>query len=65
MFRHLFVTFLVRPHLEFGNVVWPPGPEKDRNLIEGVQRRATKLVPEMKDLEYEERLKRMDLPSLR
>ena len=39
--------------------------EKDRDLIEGVQRRATKMVSEIKDLEYEERLKRMDLPSLR
>ena len=58
-------TSLVRPHLEFGNVAWSPRLEKDRNLIEGVQRPATKLVPELKDLEYEERLKRMDLPSLR
>ena len=58
-------TSLVRPHLEFGNVAWSPRLEKDRNLIEGVQRRATNLVPELKDLEYEERLKRMDLPSLR
>ena len=58
-------TSLVRPHLEFGNVAWSPRLEKDRNLIEGVQTRATKLVPELKDLEYEERLKRMDLPSLR
>ena len=58
-------TSLVRSHLEFGNVAWSPGLEKDRNLMEGVQRRATKLVPEVKDLEYEERLKRMDLPSLR
>ena len=33
--------------------------------MEGAQRRATKLVPELKDLEYEEKLKRMDLPSLR
>ena len=56
---------MVRPHLEFGNVAWSPRLEKDRNLIEGVQRRATKMVPEIKDLEYEERLKRMDLPSLR
>ena len=58
-------TSLVRPQLEFGNVAWSPRLEKDRNLIEGVQRRATKLVPEIKDLEYEERLRKMDLPSLR
>ena len=49
----------------FGNVPWSPRLEKDRNLIERVQRQATKMVPEIKHLEYEERLKRMDLPSLR
>ena len=62
--KELF-TSLVRPHLEFGNVAWPPRLESDRNLTEGVQRQATKMVPEIKDLEYEKRLKRMDLPSLR
>ena len=55
----------MRPHLEFGNFPWSPRVEKGRNLIEGVQRRATKMVPESKELEYEERLKRMDSPSLR
>ena len=43
----------------------PPRLEKDRNLIQGVQRRATNMVPEIKDLEYKERLKKIDLPSLR
>ena len=38
----LLLTALVRPHLEFGNVVWTPRLQKDRLLIEGVQRRATK-----------------------
>ena len=56
---------LVRSHLKFRNVACFSRLEKDRNLIDGVQRWATKLVHEIKDLEYEERLKRMDLPSLR
>ena len=34
-------TSLLQPHLEFGNVAWSPRLEKDRNLIEGVQRQAT------------------------
>jgi len=62
--RQLFVA-LVRPHLEFGNVAWSPRFEKDKNLIEGVLRRATKLIPSLKDYEYEERLRRIGLPSMR
>ena len=57
-------TSLVRPHLEFNNTAWSPRLAKDQKLLEGVQRRATRLVPGLKHLEYEERLRRMDLPSL-
>jgi hypothetical protein len=55
---------LVRPHLEFGNVVWSPKLEKDKHLVESVQRRATKIIPGLKNKTYEERLKHMKLPSL-
>ena len=55
---------LVRPHLEYANCVWSPINKTDCNLIENVQRRATKLVPDIRDLEYEERLKQLNLPSL-
>ena len=61
--RTLF-TAIVRPHLEFGNVAWSPHHKKYINMIEKVQRRATKCVPGMKDKEYEERLREMNLPSL-
>ena len=37
---------------------------KYKNLIEGVQRRATKLVPELKNLPYKERLKKLKLTTL-
>ena len=61
--RTLFSS-LVRPHLEFSNTVWYPHFEKDKKLIENVLRRATKIIPGMKGLSYEERLKKMKLPSM-
>ena len=62
--RQLF-TALVRPHLEFANVAWHPRYQKDIELIESVQRRATKCIPGMKDMSYEQRLKAMKLPTLK
>ena len=55
---------LVRPHLEYGNLVWCPRWKKDQLEIEKVQRRATKMVPSIRDLPYQERLKQLKLPSL-
>ena len=55
---------LVRPHLEYGNLIWGPFNCADQKLIERVQRRATKLVQDVKHLPYEERLKQLNIPSL-
>ena len=60
----LLYKSLVRPHLEYGNVVWGPFFKGDILAIEKVQRRATKMVPRLKDLTYEERLQALNLPSL-
>ena len=59
----LFKT-LVHPHLEYGNVIWGPFNKEDQRLVERVQRRATRLVPEIRHLPYQDRLRRLQLPSL-
>ena len=62
-FKRLFVT-LVRPHLEYAQSVWSPYLIKHINMIENVQMRATKLVDNIGSLDYGERLKALELPSL-
>ena len=54
---------LVRPILEYGNVIWGPFYQADIKMIESVQRRATKLVPRLYHLPYEERLQKVQIPS--
>ncbi len=48
---------LVRPHIEYGNTIWYPYLRKDIISVEKVQKRATKIVPQLRDLSYEDRLK--------
>jgi hypothetical protein len=55
---------LVRPHLEYANCVWHPWLKKDIDLVEGVQRRATKLIPTLKELDYASRLRKLNLPTM-
>ena len=55
---------MVRPHLEYGNLIWGPFFKQDMKSVEKIQRRATKLVSSIKDLSYEDRLKALKLPSL-
>ncbi|XP_068213298.1 uncharacterized protein [Palaemon carinicauda] len=63
IFKQLYVA-LVRPHLEYANQAWAPFLVKDIEAIENVQRRATELVPTLKNLSYEERLRKLKIPTL-
>ena len=65
--KEMFLTLYkaqVRPLIEYANQVWSPRLNKHRDSIENVQRRATKLIPGMKNKTYEERLELLKLPSL-
>ena len=55
---------LVRPILEYAVAIWRPYYKKDTDIVERVQRRATKLVKEIKHLTYPERLKYLRLDSI-
>ena len=55
---------MVRPHLEYANVIWSPRYQSDRTEVEKIQRRATNLVPNLRSLPYEERLSNLKLQSL-
>jgi hypothetical protein len=61
----LLFKALVRLHLEYASSVWSPYKKKDINSIENVQRRATRMLPQIKNLEYEERLRKLKLPTLK
>jgi len=66
--RNCFVILyksLVRSHLEYANSVWYPKRKTDIDKLERVQKRATKLIPELSNKSYSNRLKSLNLPTLK
>ena len=55
---------IVRPHLEYCIQAWRPYRKKDIDKLERIQRRATKIIPELRDLSYESRLLQCGLTTL-
>ena len=60
---HLYKA-IVRPHLEYCIQTWRPYRKKDIDKLERIQRRAAKIIPELRDLSYESRLLQCGLTTL-
>ena len=63
MIRKIIISY-IRPKLEYAAVVWSPHLKKHIKKLERVQRAATRWVPTLRELNYEERLRKLNLPSL-
>ena len=64
MLVRLFKTLLC-PIIEYGNTIWSPHFILDQRKLENIQRRATCLVVNLQDKSYAERLKILNLLSLK
>ena len=56
---------LIIPSLAYANSFWNPHSKEDIEIIEEVQIRATKLVESVKHLSYEDRFKKLGIPTLK
>ena len=55
---------LVRPHLEYCIQAWRPHYKKDIDVLEKVQKRATRMIEGCGEMDYERRLKHTGLTTL-
>ena len=56
--------FLVRPHLDYCAQAWRPHLQKEINMLEKVQRRATRMIEGLGKMSYEDRLQELNLTTL-
>ena len=63
-FKYLFIS-LIRPHLEYCVTVWYPLLKKNEDLIKNILRRASKMLPRLSNLTYEERPAKIEIPSMK
>ena len=56
---------IVRPHVEYADIVWSPTTKLYQDKLEKLQRRATRLIPSLSHLSYCERLRELGLPTLK
>jgi len=61
--RQLYLS-LVRPHLEYGCHIWDPNLQKDKHLLETVQKFALRICAKQWDLAYDELMLNFNVPSL-
>lgn len=55
---------LVRPHLEYCMQAWHPHLQTEVDLLKAVQKRFTRMIPELRGQDYSVRLKRLNLTTL-
>ena len=60
----LLYKTIVRPHLEYCIQTWRPYRKKDIDILDRVQRRATKMIQKLRNISYEMRLKECGLTTL-
>ena len=56
---------IVRPHLEYCIQAWRPYCKKDIDILERVQRIATKMIQKLRNISYKMRLKECGLTTLK
>ena len=54
----------MRPHLEYCIQMWSPQYKRDMDLLERIQRKATKMIHGMEHLSYEDKLRELGMFSL-
>jgi hypothetical protein len=60
----LLYRTLVRPILEYGNVSWCLITKEDSDALERIQRRATRMICGLTNMEYPQRLQVLNIPTL-